>query len=505
MIGGVGPKLVPASASPTVHYLEVLRGELTRTRTGLPMSTMLKCPNPSCPYTFDPAQVPKGAVLSCPRCTMQFTLGAQPVAPTRPPAAPAAPLEPDFEDIGRAAIAERDPDELLPGRKTGTYQVFILAGIVAVIVAGVSLTILLRVLIRGGFVGSSNSNGTTLVDKDRNLSIDPLPAGWAQDDATRLRTRAPYAYGFKRENPEAYVIFGSVEYAKGRSPRSSEMKRDLEAPFKKQLFSEYVKEAVPETTWLGQLIAPDQGFRFRAKSDDLLWQGEAYTTTSRGVAYFWVGWCGENDFDKLKDEFAAFRSKFKLLDLRNDWRETVAKEIDYKGATVPYVFTDAEDIWKEEPIEPLKQVTPELDRHLKISHAPRTDRKALTDDAELQVYVLDKGAGEPIDQARDFVKARWVNHVKAANDELPAPTFAERTGDPEGDPLPKGETPVLRLESKVVDPANPKEVIASSESRLLIVSAARVGDKTVVLHCWCELSKRAVFETRFIQIASTLR
>src|SRR5205823_3358296 len=45
----------------------------------------LKCPNPSCPYVFDPAHVPAGVVLSCPRCAMRFTLGS----PT-PPAPPAS-------------------------------------------------------------------------------------------------------------------------------------------------------------------------------------------------------------------------------------------------------------------------------------------------------------------------------------------------------------------------------------------------------------------------------
>src|SRR5436305_13565696 len=52
------------------------------------MSNMLKCPNPSCPYVFDPSQVPVGVVLSCPRCAMQFTLG--PPAPLAPPSTTAA-------------------------------------------------------------------------------------------------------------------------------------------------------------------------------------------------------------------------------------------------------------------------------------------------------------------------------------------------------------------------------------------------------------------------------
>jgi hypothetical protein len=55
------------------------------------MSTTLKCPNPSCPYPFDPTRIPPGAVITCPRCGMRFTLGqpapgqaGSPVGPTAP-------------------------------------------------------------------------------------------------------------------------------------------------------------------------------------------------------------------------------------------------------------------------------------------------------------------------------------------------------------------------------------------------------------------------------------
>src|SRR6476619_1618125 len=61
----------------------------------------LKCPNPSCRFLFDPSLVPPGAVLTCPRCGLRFTLGQSPAAvpptPTNPEPAPtpaAAPPEP---------------------------------------------------------------------------------------------------------------------------------------------------------------------------------------------------------------------------------------------------------------------------------------------------------------------------------------------------------------------------------------------------------------------------
>ncbi|MFM8271724.1 MAG: hypothetical protein ACKODX_05250 [Gemmata sp.] len=431
---------------------------------------------------------------------MQFTLG--------PPAAPGYAPQPsntDFEAVGRTATEDRDPDEPLPGRRTSTYQVAILTGIAAVLMAGTALAIVAKLVLKTR--GGGRSGESVLRDKDRNINIDALPVGWTQDETTRQKIGTPYAYGFRRENPEAYLLFGAIEYGKGRSPRASEMRRDLELPMRK-LFTKYEEELPPESSWLGQPIRERQGFRFRAPSaDGLIWQGEAYTVQTRGMAYFWLNWCSEGDFDAMKDEFTKCRSRFQLLDDRKDWRESVPKEIDYKGATVPYTFGDAEDIWveqKDTDVEPYKKLNPDLDRWLRINHTPRTDRRALSDDADLRVYLLD-GTNDPLGRAREYVEGLWTDHIKNSGGTLPAPTFAELTDEVQGDSLPKGATPVVRLASRVVDPANPKKVLASSESRLIVVSGARIGDRTVVLHCWCELAKREVFEARFVQIASSLR
>ncbi|MDY3552828.1 hypothetical protein R5W24_001917 [Gemmata sp. JC717] len=380
------------------------------------------------------------------------------------------------------------------------YQIAIFALMLAALVAGAVLVIGFKVVSR-----RTSRGGEPIVVKDTegNLGVEGLPKGWAQDDATRLKVSAPFVYGFKRESPEGYVVLGRTEYAKGRAPRGTEMRRDLEAPFRK-LFTRYEEEPPPDNVWLGQPVGPRHGFKFRAPSGDgLVWQGEAYTVAHQGIAYFWLGWCGEGDFDKLQPEFADFRNRCKLLGLRGDWRETVAREVQYKGATVPYTFTDAEDAWKEVPIDADKKERPELDRGLRIIHTTRGERNALPDVAELRVYLLD-GAGDPLSRAREYVQNLWTNHLKSANDQLPAPTFTERTGEPEGDPLTKGGAPVVRLDSAVIDPGT-KKVVASSESRLIVLSAVRVGDKIVVLHCWCESAKRNVFEWRFVQIASSLR
>lgn len=475
------------------------------------MSTTVKCPNPNCPYTFDAAQAPTGVVLSCPQCRTQFTLGS-PAAPPRAPApsvAPpgygAAPPADEFEAVGRTAVDEREFGEPLPGRVSGRYQSVILAGIVAVLLAGAALALFAK-LTRRGEKPPPPPNAAER-DPGRNFSIEPFPAGWYPDDNTRLKVGSPYSQGYKREKPEAYVVFGSALYGDGRrSPRASEMRRDLVAPLQR-MFTRVEEEQPTADTWLGQPVAARHGLRFRARSaDELPWQGEAYSVAHQGIAYYWVGWSGESDFEGLKDEFAAIRDKFKLLGLRDDWRETVANEVDYKGATVPYTFTDKEDIWKERPIKDFAEGSPDLDRWLRISRTPRGDRHAIPEEADLRVYLIGPG-GDPLQRAREYAQDYWTNRLKDSGAELPPPTFTELTDEVRGDGAAgaaKGPTPVVRLESRVVDPAT-KKVIAASESRLIVVSGARVGDKTVVLQCWCDLAKRNVFEARFVQIASSLR
>src|SRR5581483_6295373 len=74
--------------------------------TSGPMSA-LKCPNPSCPYLFDPTSVPPGVVLACPRCGMRFTLG--PPAPAAPPPASVPPGAAPTATFPGAVLAGKPP------------------------------------------------------------------------------------------------------------------------------------------------------------------------------------------------------------------------------------------------------------------------------------------------------------------------------------------------------------------------------------------------------------
>jgi hypothetical protein len=148
----------------------------------------------------------------------------------------------------------------------------------------------------------------------------------------------------------------------------------------------------------------------------------------------------------------------------------------------------------------LKEQEPDLDKRLRIYLTPKRDRKARPDEAELSVYLLDGGGDDPTEFARKFAEDRETNRIKLANPDLTPPTFKELTDQPQGDPTPdtvQAKTPVKRLLSDVKE--------SRDAARLIVVSGIRVGDKTVVVHCWSEARKRDTFETKFVQIAASLR
>jgi hypothetical protein len=172
------------------------------------MSNMLKCPNPGCPYIFDPSQVPVGVVLSCPRCAMQFTLGP-PQPPTGPAVPPAEPVNPEFEAVGRTAIEERDPYAPLPGRGRSTLQVFVLAGVAAVLLAGSALALVFALFFRRAEPVPAD---TVTRLRDLNVAVESPPAGWSRYDELRNKLGSPYQFAYKRERPEAYMAFGARDF-----------------------------------------------------------------------------------------------------------------------------------------------------------------------------------------------------------------------------------------------------------------------------------------------------
>jgi hypothetical protein len=219
--------------------------------------------------------------------------------------------------------------------------------------------------------------------------------------------------------------------------------------------------------------------------------------SSKGVGYWFLSWTGANQiYLEQKPAFEVARSGSKLLNTRDGWKPTLSPAVAFKNNEIGYTVLDSEHVWDEVADDDLaKGQDAKADKYLVVYEDRRKQNKVVR--AQLVVAVLDAASDNPLQDAA----ARAELHANADAELRGRYTFAEHTGQPEGDPTnpAEGNTPVklLRATHQNKDP---------KYTRLYAVSGIRVGEKkTVVLYAWCPWADRAAFDTKFIQIAKSLR
>lgn len=497
------------------------------------MSNALKCPNPSCPYLFDPSQVPASVVLTCPRCGMRFTLGSPPPptqaappgypppqppglaatqfnppgyppapppgyapppaypAPSYPPAPTAS--DPTFSETvasmeARAPAPRQRPAGRPPAPPNGGNTLLLVVVGVA-LMAGVGLMVYFRLNpIRTGGGGGAAPGEMP----ERNLIFDPPPAAWVQDDDTRTRLGPPFFLVYKRENPEAFMAFGARDY-ETRNPRPSELRDGLMRPLR-EVFEDIETPPIEGAKWLGH---PATAFELRArgKKGGPTVVGECHAVGAKGFGYWSICWAGEGDSAAAFPEFDATRAKFRLLTLRDKWAPREGATKAFGGYKVSYQILDGEGMWNE-PAEPkASEFDPAGNMYLRAKE--KRKGRDFHHEAELLTLILDPAGDDALAQGVKYVKDMRAAEVEKTPGVKVV--FTERPGPPEGDPAnPIDPTaPVARFEEKVQG--------ARALTRLRVVSAKRVENKVVVLTAWCAWEDRMIFEDRLTQIAGSLR
>src|SRR5262245_23641478 len=149
------------------------------------MALTLKCPNPSCSYLFDPATVPAGVVLACPRCAMRFTLGT-PAAPPPPGHHPQNEL-PSDTNLAFSGLSTATPRDdaggwaRLPVRGS-RLQMFLLVLVAAVALAGAAVAVRYKLTHKPEDLPPDLS----LMFKEKNLSVEGAPGPWVRDEDMRV-------------------------------------------------------------------------------------------------------------------------------------------------------------------------------------------------------------------------------------------------------------------------------------------------------------------------------
>jgi hypothetical protein len=287
------------------------------------------------------------------------------------------------------------------------------------------------------------------------------------------------------------MAFAARDY-KTHMPRTSDLLSVLTQVLAKQFDNIPARhEPVKGVTWMGQ-DAIFFTFRGTSRQSGRNVVGECHAVAFKGIGYWAVCWAGEDDYRDQPATFEATRGAFRLLAEREAWAAKKSAIVPHRGDKLDYTITDAEGIWKDSDHKPEAE-DPKADKFLvaKVKHQG-FDRP---DEAELVVYILDD-AGDPLDAVRKYVEANMNRDPEGRGTN----TFAKVDGEPAGDPVQNAiptPTPVLRLRSK-----NDR---SREYSWLIVLSAIRVGDKVVGVHARCPWDSRETFETKFVQIAGSLR
>jgi hypothetical protein len=433
---------------------------------------------------------------------MRFTLGtpaAPPPAaspgyppPGYPPGYPSAPLLNSTE----AAFGTMTPETAKPDGEDGPrlpvreskLQTFLLFAVVALALTAAGIAVWYKLTHKP----DAPNQETVTRFKDVNLGFEPPPSPWVQDAETKKTLDAPFMLVYKRDNPEAYMAFGARDY-KTREPRGSELREVLLAALDKIIDSSSRKEYPEEVekVWLGQDV---RGFKFSGlqKGGGNI-EGEAIAVSNKGIAYWFVSWTSNEMYPEQKSAFADGRTGCKLLELRRDWKPKQSNIADYKNTDIGYIISDPDGDWKEiTDEETLKYEGADKMLTLKLGKG-RNHRPEGT----LAVFIRPPGA-DPLAEARTFVTERRTNQLQSANPEISV-TFQDRSDTPAEQPANpiKQSSEVFRLRSTVKNALN--------QDRLHVISAAKIGEKIVVAHAWCDWADRDAFEAIFVQVVGSLR
>jgi hypothetical protein len=464
------------------------------------MAATLKCPNPSCSYLFDPAAVPAGVVLACPRCTMRFTLGPSAHSHQRPAHAKhAGGRVPPPEAVGGSPFAEMTPETAradgaegprLPVRSS-RLQTVMLVGVAALGLAAAVIAVWYKLTAKPD--ESTREPATNFPEK--NLSLVEPATPWKQDGEMQGSLGAPFFRVYRRDNPEAFIAVGARDYV-DRAPRPSELRDTLIFALERLLTARTLKEqTIPDgVEWLGSAVG---GFTFRGQlKNGSVVEGEAYHVVHQGIAYWFLAWTGENQiYAEQKEFFAKVRASSKLMGLRSEWKSRRAPAVRFTNNVLGYSILDGEGIWNEVTDEvAVKAEDPTADKYL----TARIKRKGSDFDleAELVILVLDaKGDEEPLEQARKYLEERENRDVENRG----KTTFEPHTEDTSLDaPNPvEGNAPVLLLKSRNS---------VSEKISLWVLSAIRIGDKIVTARAKCAFTQedREQFERKFVVLVRSL-
>lgn len=472
------------------------------------MSNALKCPNPSCPFLFDPTQVPAGAILTCPRCGMRFTLG--PVAPPpQPQSRPAdefdmtrtlqqnAPIAtPPVATPPRIESALAPPDAtasrplVLAHRHEDKSQWLPVVGVFAV----VTTAVVIGILVIGKLNTGTGSSGTARFE-ERNVSYRlPVPR-WERDDDAKSLFGANLI-GLKRTDGAAVVAIEARDY-KTRNPQPGELKEGITDRLR-PLFEEFDPHEEVGAVWAD---LPAIKFSFRGTASDKLGSGthlgEAYAIAHKGIGYWFFAIAPESEANSMSADLDDLRGRLKFLAERDDWKETTSGSVLLVGDAADYRLTDGDGWWRKLPDPHIEDAAADLAFDAEFQSRIKRDVKPK---ARLAVLLLPPTGDDPMAALREYLRGQYEKLYGLKN-------WQDVTEPPLGDSPSSGEkkgVDTLRFKVSGTDPNTTKLVVLSA---IQMDAQTAEGKKPMVVgaHASCSAEYQLFWEKRLVQLVGSLR
>jgi hypothetical protein len=495
------------------------------------MANALKCPNPSCPFLFDPTQVPPGAILTCPRCGMRFTLGpaipppiapppadnfdltrtlspqgennlfgvdaptatfSEPLPPDPPRPVPSQPLPPSVETASVEASAAAPARPLVRAHhyeENSSWKPVL--GVLAVVATAVAIGVFVVDKLNSKTGGTSG----TVQFEERNASYRlPVP-NWERDDDARSLLGANLM-GLRRTGGVAVVAIEARDY-NTRNPQPGELKEGITDRLR-SLFDDLDSHEEEGAAWAG---VPALKTTFRgtatAKLGSGIHVGEAYAIAHKGIGYWFFAIAPESEANQMAADLDDLRGRLKFLAARNEWKETTSASVLMVGDAADYRLTDGDGWWKK--LADPRIEDPKADIAFDAEFVSRVKRD-IKPRARLAVLVLAPTSDEPMAALREYLREQYDRLYGLKN-------WQELTDPPLGDSPSSGDRRGLESQRFKVSGSDP------NLTKLVVLSAIKLdaqtpdGMKPMVIGAYasCAFEYQQFWEKRLAQLTGTLR
>ncbi len=467
--------------------------------------TPAKCPNPSCPFLFDPSQVPSGAVIACPRCGLRFTL-APPPPPSPPLFGSAAPPASPVDDLG--LMEERSnlddvPTEERPmprrrrreaeepagepahhpkaGSGAGKLIAFSVIGVLAV--CGAIAGILYWKSRTPNREETARRSAEVVLDRF-HLAYTPPGENWVADDALKVKFKATVV-ALRSQEPAGWIVVDAKPMA--YTPTAAELTEMVRAVLEST--GELKGRLDEEPATLGGAAGRRYTYESLMNSGEEV-KGEVYAAGFQKTAYFVYSFAPEKKVGDVAQAFVDFRAAVRLVATAAKGDPVGFRKV-FRSKRGSYAITATESLWRELGDPGSQDEKADL---LLRGTIPLAGGGVSPDPATVLVLVLDKG-GDP--------KAAAAAYLTKTLFDLPdnPPQVTELADEYQGDDPPAGPPqPTAAVTRYEVRYAN-----GNADSRKFVaVATLDAGKQLVVAVGYSVLRQRKSWEKRLVQIVGSL-